>query len=198
MRRLIVEEPYSAALLSQRLAMFSLAVAVIGIWELRVVLTRSPYCRGAGSLPAARFYARFWLSRSFGAAGARAPGRLAGSRSRHSAIGIPGLSRTTNPAPAAFSQTFRTDIADPPNFSLFRGRPAARGDTILRLASRSRNARQVQITAYPQDPAGSSSISTRGKRSMPPWRRWRQTAGKSSNSRREGAGSATSMPSPPV
>jgi hypothetical protein len=32
MRRLIVEEPYSkAALLSQRLAMFSLAVAVIGI-----------------------------------------------------------------------------------------------------------------------------------------------------------------------
>jgi hypothetical protein len=150
MRHLIIEERYSkAALLSRRLAVFSLAVAVLAIFgvkngrDLISVLSGAAVIACVAVLTALLAFVIIWRSGSKGAGQAFAgfvlavlllayPAYLA-----QQAIRLPPLSDIS------------TDIADPPSFSLSRTALAARGDTTP-PPSVSITARKPQIKAYPQ------------------------------------------------
>lgn len=149
MRRLIVEEPYSnVALLSQRLAMFALAVAVIGILgvtrglDLLVVLGSALIIACGAILCAILAFAIIWRSGRKGAGQAFAGLALATLLVAYPAyLAQQALHR---PRLADIS----TDIADPPNFSLSRDALAARGDSTPPNIAIER--RKAQINAYPE------------------------------------------------
>jgi len=149
MRPLIVEEPYSkTALLSRRLAMFSLAVAVIGIMgvargvELLTVLAGALIVACGAVFSAILAFAIIWRSGRKGAGQAFAGLVLAALLLAYPAY----LAQQTMLLPRLADVS--TDIADPPNFSLSHKALAARGDTTppsVAIASR-----KAQIKAYPQ------------------------------------------------
>jgi uncharacterized protein (DUF1499 family) len=149
MRRLIVEEPYStAALLSQRLAMFSLAVAAIGILgvarglDLLAVLAGALVIACGAALCAILAFAIIWRSGRKGAGQAFSGLVLATLLLAYPAY----LAQQTLRLPRLAD--ISTDIADPPNFSLSHEALAARGDTTppgVAIAQR-----KAQINAYPQ------------------------------------------------
>jgi hypothetical protein len=149
MRRLIVEEPYSkAALLSQRLAMFSLAVAVIGILgvarglDLLAVLAGALVIAFGAVLCAILAFAIIWQSGRKGAGQAFAGFVLATLLLAYPAY----LTQQTLHLPRLAD--ISTDIADPPSFSLSREALAARGDTTPPTIAVAK--RKAQINAYPQ------------------------------------------------
>ncbi|MDQ6701601.1 MAG: DUF1499 domain-containing protein [Pseudomonadota bacterium] len=149
MRRLIVEEPYSkAALLSRRLAMFSLAVAVIGILgvsrglDLLAVLAGALIVACGAILCAILAFAIIWRSGRKGAGQAFAGLILATLLLAYPAY----LAQQTMRLPRL--RDISTDIADPPNFSLSRAALAARGDTTPPSVAIA--IRKAQIKAYPQ------------------------------------------------
>jgi uncharacterized protein (DUF1499 family) len=149
MRRLIVEEPYSkAAMLSRRLAMFSLAVAVIGILgvargvDLIAVLGGAIVIACGAILSAILAFAIIWRSGRKGAGQALAGLVLAALLLAYPAY----LAQQTMRLPRLAD--ISTDIADPPNFSLSHKALAARGDTTPASVAIAR--RKAQIKAYPQ------------------------------------------------
>ncbi|MGH6795869.1 MAG: DUF1499 domain-containing protein [Methylocella sp.] len=149
MRPLIVEEPYSkAALLSQRLAMFSLAVAVIGILgaargrDLLVVLAGALIVACGAILCAILAFAIIWRSGRNGARQAFAGLVLAALVLAYPAY----LAKQALRLPRIAD--ISTDIADPPNFSLSQEALAARGDSTPPSVAIAR--RKPQINAYPQ------------------------------------------------
>jgi hypothetical protein len=149
MRHVIIDEPYSkAALLSRRLAVFSAAVAAVGILgvarelDLLAVLGGAVVIAIFAALAAILAFAIIWRSGRKGAGQALAGLVLAVSLLAYpaylaqQAIRLPRLADIS------------TDIADPPNFSLSRAALAARnGVTPTSLATA---ARKDQIKAYPQ------------------------------------------------
>jgi hypothetical protein len=149
MRRLIVEEPYSkAALLSRRLAVFSLAVAVIGNLgvargvDLLAVLGGAIAIACGAVLSALLALAIIWRSGRKGAGHALAGLVLATLLLAYPAY----LAQQTMHLPRLAD--ISTDIADPPNFSLSHEALAARGDTTPPSVAIAR--RKAQIKAYPQ------------------------------------------------
>ncbi|HEY4848665.1 MAG TPA: DUF1499 domain-containing protein [Methylocella sp.] len=149
MRRLIVEEPYSkAALLSRRLAVFSLAVAVIGNLgvargvDLLAVLAGAIVIACGAVLSALLALAIIWRSGHKGAGQALAGLVLATLLLAYPAY----LAQQTMHLPRLAD--ISTDIADPPNFSLSHEALAARGDTTPPSVAIAR--RKAQIKAYPQ------------------------------------------------
>ncbi len=149
MWRLVVEEPYSkAALLSRRLATFSLAVAAIGILGvargvgLIAVLGGALVIACGAALCAILAFAIIWRSGRKGAGQALAGLVLATLLLAYPAY----LAQQTLRLPHLADLS--TDIADPPNFSLSRGALAARGDTTPPSVAIAR--RKAQIRAYPQ------------------------------------------------
>jgi hypothetical protein len=149
MRRLIIEEPYSkAALLSRRLAVFSLAVAILGLLSVKssrdliAVLGGAVAVASAAVLFALLAFMVIWRSGHKGAGQALAGLSLAilllayPAYLAQEAMRLPRLSDIS------------TDIADPPKFSISRAALAARGDTTpvdVPIAER-----RAQIKAYPQ------------------------------------------------
>ncbi len=149
MRRPIIEEPYSkAALLSRRLAVFSLAVAAIGILGVARGVALIAVLGGAAAIACGAIllaflaFAIIWRSGNNGAGQALAelilatlllayPAYLA-----QQAMRLPRLSDIS------------TDIADPPSFSLSHAALAARGDNTPPSVAIAR--RKAQIKAYPQ------------------------------------------------
>ena len=149
MRRPIIEEPYSkAALLSRRLAVFSLAVACIGILGVARGVALIAVLGGAAAIACGAIllaflaFAIIWRSGYNGAGQALAglilatlllayPAYLA-----QQAMRLPRLSDIS------------TDIADPPSFSLSHAALAARGDNTPPSVAIAR--RKAQIKAYPQ------------------------------------------------
>jgi len=149
MRRLIVEEPYSkAAMLSRRLAVFSLAVAVMGILgvargvDLIAVLGGAVVIACGAILSAILAFAIIWRSGRKGAGQALAGLVLATLLLAYPAY----LAQQTMRLPRLADLS--TDIADPPNFSLSHEALAARGDTTPPSVAIAR--RKAQIKAYPQ------------------------------------------------
>ncbi len=149
MRRVIVEEPYSkAALLSRRLAMFSLAVAAIGILgvargvDLLAVLGGAIVIACGAVLSALLAFAIIWRSGRKGAGQAFAGLVLATLLLAYPAY----LAQQTMRLPRLAD--ISTDIADPPNFSLSQKALAARGDSTPPSVAIAR--RKAQIEAYPQ------------------------------------------------
>jgi uncharacterized protein (DUF1499 family) len=149
MRGLIVEEPYSnVALLSQRLAMFSLAVAVIGILgvarghDLLVVLASALIVACGAILCAILAFAIIWRSGRKGAGQAFAGLALATLLVAYPAYLAQQALRLPRLADIS------TDIADPPSFSLSREALAARGDSTPPSIAIAR--RKAQINAYPE------------------------------------------------
>jgi uncharacterized protein (DUF1499 family) len=149
MRPLIVEEPYSkAALLSRRLAVFSLAVAVLGILggghgrDLLAVLGGAVVIACGAVLFALLAFATIWRSGRKGAGQAFAALVLATLLLAYPAYLVQQTMRLPRLADLS------TDIADPPNFSLSREALAARGDTTPPSIAIAR--RKAQIKAYPQ------------------------------------------------
>ncbi|MGH6848434.1 MAG: DUF1499 domain-containing protein, partial [Methylocella sp.] len=149
MRRLIIEEPYSkAAVLSQRLAMFSLAVAVIGIFgvarglDLLAVLGGALIVACGAILFAILAFAIIWRSGRKGAGQAFAGLVLATLLLAYPAY----LAQQTLRLPRLAD--ISTDIADPPSFSLSQEALAARGDSTP--PSVAITSRKAQINAYPQ------------------------------------------------
>ena len=149
MRPLIVEEPYSkAALLSRRLAMFSLAVAVIGILgvardvDLIAVLGGALVIACAAVLSAILAFVVIWRSGRKGAGQAFAGLVLATLLLAYPAYLAQQAMRLPRLADIS------TDIADPPNFSLSNEALTARGDTTPPSVPIAR--RKAQVKAYPQ------------------------------------------------
>jgi hypothetical protein len=149
MRRVIIEEPYSkAALLSQHLAVFSLAVAVVGVWrvdrglDLLVVLGGSLIIACAAILTAILAFVVIWRSGRRGAGQAFTALLLAAPL-----VGYPAyLAQHTIGLPRL--PDISTDLADPPGFSLSRAALAARGgSTPPRIAV---VRREAQLKAFPQ------------------------------------------------
>jgi uncharacterized protein (DUF1499 family) len=149
MRPLIIEEPYSkAALLSRRLATFSLAVAVLGILgvgrgrDLLAVLGGALVIACGAVLCALLAFAIIWRSGRKGAGQAFAGLVLATLLLAYPAYLAQQTMRLSGLADLS------TDIADPPNFSLSRAALAARGDTTPPSVAIAQ--RKAQIKAYPQ------------------------------------------------
>ncbi len=149
MRPLVMEEPYSkAALLSRRLAMFSLAVAVIGILgvardvDLVAVLGGALVIACAAVLSAILAFVVIWRGGRKGAGQAFAGLVLAALLLAYPAY----LAQQTMHLPRLAD--ISTDIADPPSFSLSSEALAARGDTTPPSVALAR--RKTQIKAYPQ------------------------------------------------
>ena len=149
MRRLIIEEPYSkAALLSQRLAVFSLAVAVVGILgvgrglDLLAVLGGSLIIACAAILSAILAFVVIWHSGRKGAGQAFAGLVLATVLLAYPAY----LAQQTLWLPRL--PDISTDLTDPPNFSLSREALAARAGTTPPSIVIAR--RKAQLKAYPQ------------------------------------------------
>jgi uncharacterized protein (DUF1499 family) len=149
MRRLIIEEPYSkAALLSQRLAVFSLAVAIVGIagvgggLDLLAVLGGSLIIACAAILAAILAFVVIWRSGRKGAGQAFAGLVLAILLLAYPAY----LAQQTMRLPQL--PDIATDLADPPNFSLSREALAARGGATPPSVAIAR--RKAQLKAYPQ------------------------------------------------
>jgi uncharacterized protein (DUF1499 family) len=149
MRRLIIEEPYSkAALLSRRLAIFSLAVALVGIagvgrgLDLLAVLGGSLIIACAAILTAILAFAIIWRSGRKGAGQAFAGLLLAVLLLAYPAY----LAQQTMRLPHL--PDISTDLADPPAFSLSREALAARGGTAPVSVPIVR--RKLQLRAYPQ------------------------------------------------
>jgi uncharacterized protein (DUF1499 family) len=149
MRPLVIEEPYSkAALLSRRLAVFSLAVAMLGILgvghrrDLIVVLGSAIVIACGAALSALLAFAIIWHSGRKGAGQAFAGFVLAALLLAYPVY----LMQQTMRLPSLADLS--TDIADPPNFSLSHDALAARGDTTPPSVAIAR--RKAQIKAYPQ------------------------------------------------
>jgi uncharacterized protein (DUF1499 family) len=149
MRRLIIEEPYSkAALLSQRLAVFSLAVAIVGILgvgrglDLLAVLGGSLIIACAAILSAILAFVVIWHSGRKGAGQAFAGLVLATVLLAYPAY----LAQQTLWLPRL--PDISTDLTDPPNFSLSREALAARAGTTPPSIVIAR--RKAQLKAYPQ------------------------------------------------
>lgn len=152
MRRLIVEEPYSkAALLSRRLAVFALAVALVGVVAARggldppsalAVLGGAIGIACGAVLSAVLAFVLIWRSGRKGAGQAAAGLFLAllllayPTYLAEKAMRLPRLADLT------------TDIADPPVFSLSRQAQAARGG--LTPPSPPQSMRKRQAQAYPR------------------------------------------------
>jgi hypothetical protein len=148
-RPLIIEEPYSkAALLSRRLAMFSLAVAVIGLLgvargvDLIAVLGGAVVIACGAIFSAILAFAIIWRSGRKGAGQAFLGLALATLLLAYPAY----VAQQTTRLPRLAD--ISTDIADPPNFSLSHEALAARGDTTPPSVAIAR--RKAQIKAYPQ------------------------------------------------
>jgi len=149
MRRLIIEEPYSkAALLSQRLAVFSLAVAIVGILgvgrglDLLAVLGGSLIIACAAILSAILAFVVIWHSGRKGAGQAFAGLVLATVLLAYPAY----LAQQTLWLPRL--PDISTDLTDPPNFSFSREALAARAGTTPPSVVIAR--RKAQLKAYPQ------------------------------------------------
>ena len=149
MRRLIIEEPYSkAALLSQRLAVFSLAVAIVGILgvgrglDLLAVLGGSLIIACAAILSAILAFVVIWHSGRKGAGQAFAGLVLATVLLAYPAY----LAQQTLWLPRL--PDISTDLTDPPNFSFSREALAARAGTTPPSIVIAR--RKAQLKAYPQ------------------------------------------------
>jgi uncharacterized protein (DUF1499 family) len=149
MRPVIVEEPYSkSAVLSRRLAVFSLAVAVLGILgvergrDLLAVLGGALVIACGAVLCALLAFAIIWRSGRKGAGQAFAGLVLATLLLAYPAYLAQQTMRLSGLADIS------TDIADPPNFSLSRAALAARGDTTPPSVAIAQ--RKAQIKAYPQ------------------------------------------------
>jgi uncharacterized protein (DUF1499 family) len=149
MRPVIVEEPYSkSAVLSRRLAVFSLAVAVLGILgvergrDLLAVLGGALVIACGAVLCALLAFAIIWRSGRKGAGQAFAGLVLATLLLAYPAYLAQQTMRLSGLADLS------TDIADPPNFSLSRAALAARGDTTPPSVAIAQ--RKAQIEAYPQ------------------------------------------------
>ncbi len=149
MRRLILEEPYSkAALLSRRLAVFALFVAVLALAgvkngaDLVAVLGSAAAVAALAVLAALLAFAVIWFT-----------GRKGGGQALFGLV----LAMLLLAYPAYVAQQtlslprlydLSTDIADPPNFSLSRAALAARnGATPPSLPP---PIRKPQLKAYPQ------------------------------------------------
>ncbi|WP_036255487.1 DUF1499 domain-containing protein [Methylocapsa acidiphila] len=152
MRRLIVEEPYSkAALLSWRLAAFSVAVALIGVVVARggldpqatlAVLGGAVGVAAAAILSALAAFVVIWRSGRKGAGTAAAGLFLALLLLAYPAY----LAEKVMRFPRLVDLS--TDILDPPAFSLSRQALAARGGSTP--ANIPAQARKRQLVAYPQ------------------------------------------------
>jgi uncharacterized protein (DUF1499 family) len=149
MRRLIIEEPYSkAALLSRQLAVFSLAVAIIGILavrrgvELLAVLGGSLIIACVAILTALLAFVVIWRSGRKGAGQAAAGLVLAALLLAYPAY----LAQQALRLPLLPDIT--TDLADPPSFSLSHVALAARGDRTPPSIPVAR--RKAQLKAFPQ------------------------------------------------
>jgi hypothetical protein len=149
MRRLIIEEPYSkAALLSWRLALFALAVAVVGLLgvargaDLITVLGSAAAIAACAALAALLAFAIIWQSGRRGAEEAFAALALAALLLAYPVY----LAQRAIRSPALFDVS--TDIADPPAFSLSRAALAARGG-ITPPSSASVQGRE-QLKVYPK------------------------------------------------
>lgn len=148
MRRLIIEEPYSkAALLSRRLAVFSLAVALVGIlgvWrglDLLAVLGGAVVIACIAILCAILAFVMIWRSGRKGAGEAFGGLVLAALLLAYPAY----LAQRTLRLPHL--SDISTDIADPPAFSLSHEALAARGDVTAPSIPISK--RKAQLRAYP-------------------------------------------------
>jgi uncharacterized protein (DUF1499 family) len=149
MRPVIIEEPYcKAALLSRRLAVFSAAVAVIGILgvarglDLVAVLGGAAVIAVLAVLSAILAFVIIWRSGRQGAGQA-----LAGLVLAISLLAYPAyLAQQAVRLPRLAD--ISTDVADPPSFSLSRAALAARGD--MTPSSVAIAMRKEQIKAYPQ------------------------------------------------
>ncbi len=149
MRRLIIEEPYSkAALLSRRLAVFALFVAVLAILgvksppDLIAVLGGAAAIACLAALSALLAFMIIWHNGRPGAGQAFAGLVLAILLLAYPAY----LAQQTIFLPRLYD--ISTDIADPPYFSLSRAAIAARGG--ITPPSMPLAARRPQIKAYPQ------------------------------------------------
>jgi hypothetical protein len=149
MRPLAIDEPYSkAALLSRRLAMFSLAVAVIGLLgaargvDLITVLGAAVVIACGAILSAILAFAIIWHTGRKGAGQAVLGLVLATLLLAYPAY----LAQQTIRLPRLAD--ISTDIADPPNFSLSHEALAARRDTTPPSVAIAR--RKAQIKAYPR------------------------------------------------
>ena len=152
MRRLIVEEPYSqAALLSRRLAVFSSAVAMVGVIAARggldppsalAVLGGAIGIACGALLCAALAFVLIWRSGRKGAGQAAAGFFLALLLLAYPAYLAEKATRLPRLADLS------TDIVDPPVFSLSAQAQAARGG--LTPPSLPQSMRKGQTKAYPQ------------------------------------------------
>lgn len=149
MRRLIIEEPYSkAALLSRRLAVFSLLVAILGLLgvargrDLLAVLGGSLIIACAAILSSILAFIVIWRSGRKGAGQAFAGLVLAALLLAYPAI----LAQQTLRLPRL--PDISTDLADPPDFSLSREALAARGGATPPSVAIAR--RKAQLKAFPQ------------------------------------------------
>jgi uncharacterized protein (DUF1499 family) len=148
-RHLVIEEPYSkVALLSRRLATFSLAVAVIALLgfargvDLITVLGAAVVIACGAILSAILAFAIIWHSGRKGAGQAFLGLVLATLLLAYPAY----LAQQTMRLPHLGD--ISTDIADPPNFSLSHEALAARGDSTPPSVAIAK--RKAQIKAYPQ------------------------------------------------
>ncbi len=149
MRRLTIEEPYSAAaLLSRRLAIFSLAVALVGIagvgrgLDLLAVLGGSLLIACAAILTAILAFVIIWRSGRKGAGQAFAGLLLAALLLAYPVYLVQQTLRLP-PLPDV-----STDLTNPPDFSLSSEALAARGGATPPSVPIAR--RKIQLKVYPQ------------------------------------------------
>jgi uncharacterized protein (DUF1499 family) len=149
MRRTIVEEPYSkAALLSRRLAVFALFVAVLAVLGVKnpphliAVLGGAAAIACIAALAALLAFMIIWHNGRPGAGQAFAGLVLASLLLAYPAY----LAQQTIRLPRLWD--ISTDIADPPYFSLSRAATAARGG--VTPPSMPLAVRRPQLKAYPQ------------------------------------------------
>ena len=149
MRRLTIEEPYSAAaLLSRRLAIFALAVALVGIvgvgrgLDLLAVLGGSFLIACAAILTAILAFVIIWHSGRKGAGQAFAGLLLAALLLAYPVYLVQQTLRLP-PLPDV-----STDLTNPPDFSLSSEALAARGGATPASVPSAR--RKIQLKVYPQ------------------------------------------------
>lgn len=149
MRRLIIEESMSkAAVLSRQLAVFSLAVAIVGFLAVRRGLDLLAVLGGAllisvvAILTAILAFVVIWRSGRKGAGQALAGLVLAASLLAYPAY----LVQKTMRLPQL--PDLSTDLTDPPNFSLSRAALAARGGRTPPSVALVQ--RKAQLKSYPQ------------------------------------------------
>lgn len=149
MRRMIIEEPYStAALLSRRLAIFSLAVALVGIagvgrgLDLLAVLGGSLLIACAAILTAILAFVVIWRSGRKGAGQAFA-GLLLATLLLAYPVYLVQQTLRLPPLPDV-----STDLTNPPDFSLSSEALAARGGATPPGVPIAR--RKIQLKVYPQ------------------------------------------------